>query len=61
MLNGFYSAADEKRLTVLISLDISAVFDTFSDSIMLRRLETEFGVVGIALDWLQSYQIAVIT
>ena len=51
----FYSALDEKRLTALISLDISVAFTTISHSILLRRHETEFGVVGIALDKLQSY------
>ena len=44
-LNSFYCAVDEKRLIALTSSDISAAFDTISHSILLRRLETEFGVV----------------
>jgi Reverse transcriptase (RNA-dependent DNA polymerase) len=55
MMDSFYKAADDKKLTTLISMDISAAFDTISHSILLRRLETEFGVTGTALNWLQSY------
>jgi hypothetical protein len=55
MLNSFYTAVDDKKLTTLISLDISAAFDTISHTILLMRLEKEFGVEGKALSWLQSY------
>jgi Reverse transcriptase (RNA-dependent DNA polymerase) len=50
MMDSFYKAADDKKLTTLISLDIFAAFDTISHSILLRRLETEFGVMGTALN-----------
>jgi retron-type reverse transcriptase len=46
---------DDKKLTALISLDISAAFDTISHDTLLNRLETEFGVDGISLSWLRSY------
>jgi len=52
MLDSFYSTVDDKKLTTLISLDISAAFDT-SHGTLLKRLE--FGVDGIGLSWLQSY------
>ena len=55
MLDSFYSAIDDKKLTTLISLDISAAFDTISHDTLLKRLEVEFGVEGKALSWLQSY------
>jgi hypothetical protein len=55
MLDSFYSAVDDKKLTTLISLDISAAFDTISHATLLKRLEVEFGVEGKALRWLQSY------
>ena len=53
--DSLYTAIDNKRVTVLISLDLSAAFDTISDSILLRRLHEQFGVIGISLDWLTSY------
>jgi len=55
MLDSFYSTVDDKKLTPLISLDISAAFDTISHGTLLKWLEIEFGVEGIALSWLQSY------
>jgi retron-type reverse transcriptase len=55
MMDSLYKAADDKKLTILISLDISAAFDTISHSILLRRLEMEFGVMGTAFNWLQTY------
>jgi Reverse transcriptase (RNA-dependent DNA polymerase) len=42
-------------ISAAFDTDISAAFDTISHSILLRRLETEFGVTGTALSWLQSY------
>jgi hypothetical protein len=50
MLDSFYSAIDNKKLTItLISLDISAAFDNISHDALLKRLEVEFGVEGKAL------------
>jgi len=55
MLNSFHSTVNDKKLTTLISLDISSAFNTISHGTLLKRLEIEFGVEGIALSWLQSY------
>ena len=40
---------------VLVSLDISAVFDTINHPNMLHILEDYFHISGIALSWFQSY------
>ena len=39
----------------LIGLDILAAFDTVSHPKLLARLETEFGIEGAALGWIDSY------
>ena len=55
ILDGVYTAADNKEVTVLIGLDLSAAFDTVDHEILLERLQTEFGVEGMPLTWLRSY------
>ena len=46
---------DNQHVTLLVLLDLSAAFDTVSHDILFDRLNTRFGVSGIALQWLQSY------
>lgn len=55
VLNSVYSAADNKKATLLVGLDISAAFDTIEHHILIDRFESEFGVDGAALNWLRSY------
>jgi len=55
VLDSVYAAADDKQVTVLVSLDLSAAFDTVSHDTLLQRLQTEFRVTGMALSWLWSY------
>ena len=50
-----FSATTDKKLTVLVGLDISSAFDRINHNILLRRLHGEFGVTGTALAWLQGY------
>ena len=55
VLDNVYAAADDKQLTVLIGLDLSAAFDTVSHNTLLQRQPTEFEVTGIVLSWQRSY------
>jgi len=44
MLNGVYAAVDSKRAAFLVALDILAAFDMIRHSLLLSRLETDYGV-----------------
>ena len=56
VLDSVHTAADSKEVTLLIiGLDLSAAFDTVCHSTLIKRLQTEFGVSGTALSWIQSY------
>jgi hypothetical protein len=53
--NNIYKAADNGQPTLLVSLDLSAAFDTIDHMLLLDRLQNSFGVTGPALAWLASY------
>ena len=55
IVNDIGRAAGDGKCTVLLSLDISAAFDTIDHSILFSRLDDVFGIRGTALDWLRSF------
>ena len=53
--NDIACSLDRGEVTGLILLDLSAAFDTIDHSILLHRLQSWFGVTGIAAKWFASY------
>ena len=53
--NDLVSALDQKRMTILILLALSAAFDTIDHDILLRRLKQRFEIRSVALEWFRSY------
>ena len=53
--NDFLKGADDRKVNLLVLLDLSAAFDTADHAIFIKRLESSFGVKGTALKWFASY------
>jgi len=59
VMNTVYAAADAKKITAMVVLDISAAFDTIDHDLLASHLESQFGFVGAASSWLLLISAAV--
>ena len=55
--NDLLEAGDNRDVSLLTLLDLSAAFDTIDHNILLKRLEVTFGFSGVVLAWFKSYII----
>ena len=53
--NDLLSSADDKKISIIALLDLSAAFDTIDHDILIKRLHSTFGFSGTVLDWFKSY------
>ncbi len=52
--NDILTSIDNKEVTLLVLLDLSAAFDTVDHTILLNRLKN-IGITGLVYDWFSSY------
>ena len=48
------TAMDNSMSTVAVFIDLKKAFDTIDHNILLNKLE-HYGIIGLALSWIQSY------
>ena len=53
--DNIWTSMENKKLTSIICLDLSAAFDTVNHSILLEVMENYFGITDIALYWISCY------
>jgi len=53
--NDLLLAADNGDVSALRLLDLTAAFDTVDHDLMMLKLERQFGLRGVVLDWFRSY------
>ncbi len=53
--NDLLLSSDRGCVSLLVLLDLSAVFDTIDHNILLNRLENSVGISGSDLAWFKSY------
>ena len=57
VLSDILLAIDAGNLSALVLLDLSAAFDRVDHDILVRRLETSYGLSGSVLQWFQMYLV----
>ncbi len=55
IINDIRFNSDSGKISVLVLLDLNAVFDTVNHNILLERLENLVGLSGMVLKWFRSY------
>ena len=55
VVNDLLVASDNKQVSVLTLLNLSAAFDTIDHTILVHRLQHLFDILDKALEWLRSY------
>ena len=55
VMNDILLAMNSRQVTLLVLLDLSSAFDTVNYEVLVKRLHTDVGIRGKALDWFKSY------
>ena len=46
---------EQKKVTILVCIDLSAAFDTVDHSVLIKVLNKYYGISGSALQWFETY------
>ena len=55
--NDLLLAADNGDVSALCLLDLTAAFDTVNHDLMMLKLERQFGLRGVVLDWFSALEV----
>ena len=55
IVNDILWAMENKKVTALMAIDLSAAFDTVDHSVLIAVLRERFGITDTALSWFESY------
>ena len=55
VISDIIDAADERKVTLLSLLDMSAAFNAVDFQILLKRMEIAYGIGGKVLEWFTSF------
>ena len=55
LVNDLLWAMENKYVTAMITMNLSAAFDTVDHDILLNTLHYKFGISGNAIEWVDSY------
>jgi len=55
VVNDLLNLIDQGSCSLLSLLDLSSAFDTIDHGLLLKRLQTTYGISGTALKWFESY------
>lgn len=55
LVNDLLNSMEKQEVAVLISIDLSAAFDTVDHNILIDVLQAQYGVSETALQWMDSY------
>jgi len=54
-LDNIFTSSDSGNSILLVSLDLSAAFDSIDHAVLLSQLKTSFGFDGLVYHWIESY------